>query len=176
LRIRALRRTEIEKVRNIDRREIVEEIYCLEDGQLTLKNEFHNIKGWNASELEKCIEHLCDIYDRHGTLLGAFDGNKLIAVTALESEFIGKTRDQLQLYFLHVDTHYRRMGLGEKLLNKAMEKEEKLGAKKLYISATPSKNTIDFYMHMGCKLASEVNPKLYKLEPRDIHLQLTLYS
>jgi predicted N-acetyltransferase YhbS len=173
LRIRALRRTEIEKVRNIDRREIVEEIYYLEDEQLTLKNEFHNIKGWNPSELEKCIEHLYDVYDRNGTLLGAFDGNKLIAVSALESKFIGKKRDQLQLYFLHVDTHYRRMGIGEKLLGKAMVKAKKLGAKKLYISATPSKNTIDFYIHMGCKLASEVNPKLYKLEPRDIHLQLT---
>jgi GNAT superfamily N-acetyltransferase len=172
--IRAIRRREIEKVRNIDRSEIVEELYYLDAGTLVLKNEFYDIKGWNTSELERCIKHLYDIYDRNGTLLGAFDGNKLVAVSALESEFIGTRGDQLQLYFLQVDSKFRRMGIGGKLLKKAMVKAKKLGAKKLYISATPSKNTIDFYMHMGCKLASEVNLRLYNLEPEDIHLQLPL--
>jgi len=175
LNIRALRRSEIEKIRNINRQEIVEEIYYLDKGQLNLRKEFHDIKGWNISELEKCIEHLYDIYDRNGNLLESFDGEKLSGVSALESEFIGKNRDQLQLFFLQVDSKYRRMGIGGKLLKKAMAKAKKWGAKELYISATPSKNTINFYLHMGSTLASEINPILYKLEPKDIHLQLPLY-
>jgi len=100
----------------------------------------------------------------------------LIAVSALESEFIGRKQDQLQLYFHHVDNHYRHRGIGGKLLKNVMLKAKKLGAKKLYISATPSKNTIDFYIHMGCRLASDLNSKLYRLEPEDIHLEFALCS
>lgn len=176
MKIRVLRKEEIEKIRNIDRSEIVEQIYYLRDGKLTLEDEFYHIKGWNPSELEQSIKHLYDIYDRSGTLLGAFDRNRLIAVSALDSKFIGREKDQLQLYFHHVDSQYRHKGIGGKLLMQVTEKAKKLGAKKLYISATPSKNTVDFYMHIGCRLASELNPELYRLEPEDIHLELTLDS
>ena len=99
----------------------------------------------------------------------------MIGVSALESEFIGRKKDQLQLYFHHVDNHYRHRGIGGKLLTKIVEKAKELGATKLYISATPSKNTIHFYMHVGCTLASELNLNLYKLEPEDIHLELKIY-
>ena len=176
MKIRTLRKEEIEKVRNIDRSEIVEQIYYFKDGQLILEDEFYHINGWDPSELEQSVKHLHDINDRNGALLGAFDGDRLIAISALESEFIGRKKDQLQLYFHHVDSHYKHSGIGGKLLKKIMVKAKKLGAKKLYISATPSKNTIEFYMHMGCRLASELNPKLYRMEPEDIHLELTLCS
>lgn len=172
--IRALRRVEIEKVRRINRNEVIKQLYYFKDDQLTLEDEFYDIKGWNPSELEKNLEHLYDIYDRNGVLLGAFFEDRLIAISALESKFIGRWRDQLQLYFHHVDACYRHKGVGGKLLVKIMAKAKKLGAKKLYISATPSKNTVDFYLHMGCALASEVNPELYRLEPEDIHLELKL--
>ena len=176
MKIRILRREEIEKVRTVDRSEIVKQIYHMKDGQLTLEDEFYHIKGWDPSELERSLIHLYDIHDRHGTLFGAFDGNKMIALSALESVFIGRKQDQLQLYFHHVDSHYRHKGIGGKLLKKVMARAKKLGANKLYVSATPSKNTIDFYLHMGCRLASELNPTLYRLEPEDIHLELPLCS
>ena len=86
--IRTLKRQEIEKVRNINRSEVVKQIYYYEDGKLTLEDEFYDIKGWDPSELERSIEHLYDIYDRNGTLFGAFDGNELIAVTALVISFL----------------------------------------------------------------------------------------
>jgi len=176
MKTRTLKREEIEKVRDIDRSEIVEEDYHFKDGQLTLKNVFYDIKGWDPSGLEEHIKHLYDIHDRKGTLFGAFDGDQLIAISALESKFIGRKKDQLQLYFHHVDSHYRHKGIGGKLLTQVTEKAKKLGAKKLYISATPSKNTIEFYMYMGCRLTSELNPKLYRLEPEDIHLELKIHE
>ena len=94
---RILKREEIEKVRDIDRSGIVEQNYYFKDGQLALKNVFYDTKGWDPSELEKSLEHLYDIHDRNGTLLGTFDEDRLIAVSALESEFIGKQHDQLVL-------------------------------------------------------------------------------
>ena len=175
MKIRALRKEEIEKVRNLNRSEIIEQIYYLKDGQLILEDEFYNIKGWVPAELEQSIKRLHDINDRNGTLIGAFNSDRLIAISALESKFIGRRKDQLQLYFHHVDSQHRRKGIGAKLLQQVMEKAKKLGAKKLYISAIPSKNTIDFYLHMGCRLTSELNSELYRLEPDDIHLELTIY-
>ncbi len=41
------------------------------------------MKGWNPGELERCIIHLYDIYDRNGTLFGAFIENRLIGLSVL---------------------------------------------------------------------------------------------
>ncbi|MGD9131798.1 MAG: GNAT family N-acetyltransferase [Candidatus Bathyarchaeota archaeon] len=172
--IRVLNRSEIENIRNLDRREIVKQVYYLDNGQLKLKNKFCNIKTWKADELERNIEHIYEIYDRRGCILGGFVDDKLIAVSALDSEFFGKNQDYLQLYFLHVDSRYRGLGFGKQLLKKTIIKAKELGARKLYISATPSQKTINFYFQMGCELAAEVNPRLLELEPKDIHLQLPL--
>jgi predicted N-acetyltransferase YhbS len=174
LKIRTIRRSEIEKIKNIDRREIVDKVYYLDGGQLKLKNEFYDINCWEISELEKNIERLYEIYDNGGYLVGCFYDDKIVGVAALDSEFIGKNRDYLQLYFLHVDSKYRRTGIGKKLLKKVINRAKNLIAKKLYISATPSQNTVDFYLNLGCQLVSEPNPALYQLEPRDIHLELSL--
>ena len=174
LKIRTIRRSQIEKIKNIDRSEIVDKVYYFDGGKLKLKNEFYDIKCWESPELEKNIEHLYKIYDKAGYLVGCFEGDKLVGVAALDSEFIGKNRDYLQLYFLHVDSEYRRTGIGKKLLQKAAKYAKKLMARKLYISATPSQNTIDFYINNGCQLVSELNPDLYQQEPRDIHLELSL--
>jgi len=170
--IRILNREEIEKVRDITRNEVIEQVYYFESGQLVLKDEFYDMKGWNPGELDGCIVHLYDIFDRYGALFGAFEENELIGISVLESEFIGVDENQLQLYFHQVDSNFRSKGVGGKLFRKAMEKAIDLGAKSLYISATPSRNTIGFYLHMGCRLVSEVNQELFRLEPKDIHLEL----
>ena len=174
MKIRTIRRSEIEKIKNIDRGEIVDKVFYFDGDQLKLKNEFYDIKSWEVSELERNIEHLYKIFDKGGFLVGYFGGDKLVGVAALDSELIGKNRDYLQLYFLHVDSKYRRTGIGKKLLRKVANRAKKLMAKKLYISATPSQNTIDFYLNIGCQLVSELNPDLYQLEPNDIHLELSL--
>ena len=59
-------------------------------------------------------------------------------------------------------------------MNLVIKRARNMGAKKLYISATPSKHTVDFYIGLGCKIASEINPELFKLEPEDIHLELLM--
>ncbi|EPO8012708.1 GNAT family N-acetyltransferase, partial [Pseudomonas aeruginosa] len=40
----------------------------------------------------------------------------------------------------------------------------------LYVSATPSQNTVDFYTRLGCRLCMEPDEELYRLEPEDVHL------
>lgn len=40
----------------------------------------------------------------------------------------------------------------------------------VYVSATPSENTIHYYPRRGCVLAHQPDPELLALEPEDIHL------
>jgi N-acetylglutamate synthase-like GNAT family acetyltransferase len=76
--------------------------------------------------------------------------------------------------FLHVSRSVRGKGLGRILFEKAAMRARKLGAERLYVSATPSENTVDFYQHLGCKVTDEVDAGLFELEPEDIHLEYTI--
>ena len=44
------------------------------------------------------------------------------------------------------------------------------GAALLYVSATPTENTVNFYLRRGCRLASTPDLELFAQEPEDIHL------
>jgi len=172
--IRELTRVEVERVWEIDRREVIAKAYHLRDGRLILEAEFFDMQGWPPGEANLYTPILLDCFDRGGFFCGAFDGDALAGVAVMESRFIGSRSDQLQLKFLHVGKPYRRTGLGKTLFECAAQRAEEMGAKKLYISATPSENTIGFYMRLGCTLASEIDAELFALEPEDIHLEYVL--
>jgi predicted N-acetyltransferase YhbS len=166
-----LQREEIPLIWQIDRREVIENVYSLRDGKLVLKPEYYDMQGWPPGEAELYTPHLLDCYDRGGTFWGAFENDKLIGVAILESKFIGSEQDTLQLKFLHVSRDYRKRGIASALFKLAVEKAKALGARKLYISATPSEHTVSYYIRLGCVLATEIDPELFALEPEDIHLE-----
>ena len=129
--IRTLERHEVGDVWSIDRAEVVENVYYHENGRLVLKPEHHDVKGWPPGEPEQYGPILLDCYDRGGTFYGAFDGERLAGVAVLESKFIGRARDQLQLKFLHVSRSYRQTGLGRTLFEKSVARARELGARRL---------------------------------------------
>ena len=172
--IRLLQRDEIPLIWQIDRREVIENIYYLREGKLVLEPEHYNMQGWPPAEPEHYTPILLDCYERGGMFWGAFENDMLVGVSILESKFIGTQHDTLQLKFLHVSRDYRKQGLGRTLFNIATEKAKMLGAKKLYISATPSENTVNYYLRLGCVLATETDPELFALEPEDIHLEYVI--
>jgi predicted N-acetyltransferase YhbS len=160
----------VERVWTIDRREIVENVYYLEDGELVLRPETYDMQGWPPGEQELYTPILQDCFDRGGEFLGVFGETELIGVAVLDSKFIGGAKDQLQLKVLHVSFGWRGRGLGRVLFEQAVERARELSARQLYISATPSENTVDFYLHVGCVVAEEVDEALFELEPEDIHM------
>ena len=173
--IRTLQRDEIPLVWQIDRKEVIENIYYLRDGKLVLEPDYFDAQDWPPNEAEHYTPILTDCFDRGGFFRGAFDDDgRIIGVSVLESKFIGSNRDTLQLKFLHVSHGIRKQGLGTRLFNLAVEKAKSLGARKLYISATPSENTVNYYMKLGCVLATEIDPELFALEPEDIHLEYVI--
>ena len=168
---RELIREEIEQIWTIDRSEVIDNVYYYEDGDLVLKPEHYDMHGWPPGEAEHYTLMLLDCHDRGGWFYGLFDGAHLIGVAILGSRFIGTGKDQLQLKFLHVSNGYRGQGWGKKLFKLARDKAREKGAKRLYISATPSEHTINFYRSLGCIVTDELDPELYELEPEDIHLE-----
>jgi predicted N-acetyltransferase YhbS len=172
--LRELRREEVEQIWSIDRSEVIENVYHHEDDQLVLRPERHDVKGWPAGEPEESDPWLLDCFDRGGTFYGAYEQGRLVGIAVLESRFIGRGRDQLQLKFLHVDRSCRRMGIGRRLFDLATSRARDLGARRLYVSATPSQNTVDFYLHLGCHVTDDVDAALFEREPEDIHLEFDI--
>lgn len=173
---RLLSRNEIGNIWSIDRREVIDGVYYLENGILVLKPEHYDMQGWPAGEGEKYTPVLEACYDRGGWFYGLFDGDRLVGVSVLESRFFGGNHNLLQLKFLHVSSRYRNHGLGKQLFELAGGEARRRGAKGMYISATPSENTINFYLRLGCRVTIEPDPELFELEPEDIHLEYDLGS
>ena len=173
---RKLSRDEIKDIWAIDRSEVIDAVYYLEKGALVLRPEHFDVRGWPPGEAEKYTPILEACYDHGGWFYGLFDDRRLIGAAVLESRFIGKNGDQLQLKFLHLSRAYRNQRLGQRLFDLAKSEANQRGAKSIYISATPSEHTIGFYLRLGCKVTPEPDAELFELEPEDIHLILTELS
>jgi len=168
---RTLLREEIEHVWNIDRSEMIDNLYRFENGTLVLRPHKIDVPGWPPGQAEKTTPILLDCFDRGGWFYGAFEGGELVGVVVLDNKRIGKYKDQLQLKILHVSRSHRQKGLGTRLFELAKATAHRRGAKRLYISASPSENTINFYLRLGCAVAAEPDQELFDLEPEDIHLE-----
>ncbi len=141
---RKLARDEITRIWTIDRREVIEAVYTMEGGALALRPTYYDMQGWPWGEAEASVHLLEDCYDHGGWFYGLFDDGRLVGVAVLEARFIGQPRDQLQLVFLHVGHGYRDQGLGRRMFGLAVSEARQRGARRLYISATPSEHTIGF--------------------------------
>lgn len=124
-------RDEIQQVWQIDRSEVIENIYNHENGRLVLKPEHFHITGWPPGEGELYTPLLLDCFDRGGWFYSLFEEAALIGVAVLESQFIGKNKDLLQLKFMHLSDAYRKHGLGHRLFELARAKAREKSAKGL---------------------------------------------
>jgi GNAT superfamily N-acetyltransferase len=171
---RVLTRLEIRRFGDIDRTESVDRIHYMRNGDLVLEEEHWDVPEWSAAEKERRIAELQDVYDRGATFFGAFDGALLVGMSVLDHNPLPGERRRLNLAGMWVSHGYRGRGIGRDLFQRAAQEARGRGAETMYVSATPSENTIRFYTSLGCRLAETVDPHLYECEPEDIHLELDL--
>ena len=171
---RRLSREEISKLSQIDRTEIIDDVYYMRDGALVLEKEHHDVPQWSDADKQRRIEGLQQVFDQGATFYGAFDGNNLVGMSVLDHNPVRSGEKRLNLEGLWVSHGYRGSGVGRKLFQLAADEARERKAKAMYVSATPSKNTVHFYQRLGCKSAEPVDAYLYKNEPDDIHLELNL--
>ena len=168
--MRLLTRDEVELIWTIDRSEVHHYTYELREGELVRVPNYFEVPGWRPDAASKETPLLLERFDRGGTFLGVFEAEALIGMSVLESARVGRGHDQMQLASLYVSRTHRGRGLGMQLFEAAVSLAREAGAKALYVSATPTENTVDFYLNRGCVLAPEPDPALLAAEPDDIHL------
>ncbi len=164
--------SEIGRIAELDRSEHIAREYIYRDGKLETRDLDIHVSPWftdgrpGHSVQAKMAEWL-ELLAKGGTMLGAFEGSQLVGVGIYYPHL---TMEMAQLAVLHVSATYRGRGIGAALSHEIEQLARADGFKKLYVSATPSLHTVDFYRCQGFELAEEVNEELYRLEPDDIHL------
>lgn len=165
---------EFNLLKEIDRSEIVNKKYKLKNNSLILVDDYYNITSWIDAEVNEYINRMNDIYNSKGLIIGAFDNNKIVGIGALDKVLCGQNKDKYKLDLLYIHHDYRSQGIGKEIVNLFKKEAIKDNINSLYISATPFKNTMDFYLSLGAILTNEVDEELFKLEPDDIHLELSV--
>jgi GNAT superfamily N-acetyltransferase len=171
---RSLDISELDRFEEIDRAEVTDHIYYLRQGQLVLEEEHWELNGWPQGDLPGIKGKLHTCLDEGGAAWGAFDGDRLVGIAALDGRWYRSARDTLDLYFLHVSNDCRHNGIGRTLVEMTKERAREMGAKRLFVSGLPSLNTIRFYQAMGFDIAQDVDPRLFEREPEDIHMDMGL--
>ncbi len=169
---RGLTRQEINLLCQLDRTETIEQLYYAREGQLVLEKEHWDVPDWRAEEKQQRITALQMLFDNGATCFGAFDGDLLTGMAVLDHHPISSGNQRLNLEGLWVSDAYRGQGIGKALFLAAAQAARQRGAQALYVSSTPSENTVHFYQRLGCQPAEPIDPHLYKKEPEDIHLEL----
>lgn len=101
----------------------------------------------------------------------AFDGQTLAGILAVESSLRG---DRLVLDMISVSRPYRRLGLGKRLFQLALDEAKAMGARQLYLSAFSGEATISFYKAMGCAVADDPIPEIVRDEPMDVQMTVDI--
>ena len=173
---RLLSPSHLDQVGEINRTEYIPVIYRQQGEQLTEEPHEYNIPPWfTEGDDEHSVAYHRAFTERHlaagGTALGAFDGERMVGIGVVTPH----VRPGIaQLALLHVSDGYRGRGIGRRLCALMDDIARAAGDTAMVVSATPSVNTVQFYMGRGFAPTAEPLPELYALEPEDIHLSKRL--
>ncbi len=168
--LRPLRYSEIDLIwQQISRRERITSQYVQQSLQLV--ECFYDVQQWDAEHLQNDPPKLKQLYRQHGKFIGAFDfQQRLVGISVVSAQFIHDYPQAKLLQYFYVDADHQGQGIGAQLMQAAKKSAKELGGNELYISATPSKRTVDFYLKHGAELLDKPDQQLWQLEPEDIHL------
>lgn len=174
--IRHMARSELERIREIDRSEHITLLYSYRHGSLEERSADEHVPAWSESgEGEHSVHaHLRawrPILERGGTLVGAFDADVLAGIAIYRPRL---AEGLANLAVLHVSRRHRREGVASRLVAEVARLARADGARRLYVSATPSGSAVGFYRSQGFEPTDEPNAELFALEPDDIHMTLEL--
>jgi len=166
---------------DIDRSEEITIGYRVEGGKLVSEPVDRKRPRWDEAMLERQRVRTQELLERGGQAVGAFavdpeapGRERLAGFATLGHSFRGPAQDYLHLDLLYVSRAYRRHGLASRLMEEIERLARERGARRLYISATPSGSAVNFYFSRGAHLAETPDPELHAMEPHDIPLMLEL--
>lgn len=169
--VREMAITELGRIVEIDRSEYIAEQYRSRGGVLDLVNVDIHAPRWSERAVQQYLDSWKPLLERGGVLLGACDGDSVVGIAIYDRAF---PEEPARLAFLHVSKAQRRKGIGRALIKEVVRLARTDGAPRLYVSATPTRATVDFYMREGFRPLAKPNRVLLALEPEDIHMALPL--
>jgi GNAT superfamily N-acetyltransferase len=172
--IREMAITEITRIAEIDRSEHITAQYKSRRGALDLIDVDINAPRWGepgARPVQEFVDEWSAWVEYDGVLLGAFDADRLVGVAIYDRLFCG---EPARLAVLHVTKSHRGKGIGAALTREVVRLARLDAASRLYVSATPTRATVDFYIRQGFEPLATPNERLLALEPEDIHMTMPL--
>ena len=133
-----------------------------------------DVPRWTQAYYDYRLPRLHTSFDADGCGWSIFEADRLVAIAVLDGRWLGPDLDTLDLTFIHVTRELRGAGVGGELFDRTVALARERGAKRMYVSASDSRATVDFYTRRGLRLANPPDPALLALEPSDIHLVLEL--
>lgn len=167
---RRLKLSEKERFAEVDRSERITEAYRQNGTDLeTVDVEWvvprwslhETLRGWDAFLTNECL------------LWGAFDGELLVGFCGYRPNIAPDTG---QFTLLHVSKIYRRRGIGHQLAGMLIGYVQEQEIPNLYVTATPTRGTVDFYRSLGFRPTDKPLPDLLEMEPDDIHMRMEFPS
>jgi len=173
---RRLDAADLDRIGEIDRTERIETLYVQHGARLEQRAGDWNSPPWSREgEGAHSVAHQraeCERYLAAGALgLCALAGERLIGIGLVTPHVRPRVA---QLAFLHVSHGHRRRGIGGHLALELERLAREQGDAMMVVSATPSENTVRFYLGRGFEPMTEPLPELYKLEPEDVHMHKKL--
>jgi GNAT superfamily N-acetyltransferase len=173
---RAMGSNELLRVAEIDRHERIDMLYEQRGTQLVERHGRWDAAGWDpdgtgehsvAAKVREAQQYM----DDGGVVVGAFADDRLVGIGIV----VPHLRPQIaQLAFLHVSAPFRKTGVGSRLSDQLDQIARDLGATEMVVSATPSANTVRFYLARGFQPSEHPLVELAQLEPDDIHMHKAL--
>jgi GNAT superfamily N-acetyltransferase len=171
---RALAAGELTQLAAIDRAEEIDGHYVVEHGALRYVAAPVHAPGWPPAAVDAHVARLHEVVAAGGLVVGAWDVRTLVGIAALDVRPVGGDARTMELDLLHVDRAHRGRGVARHLVAMLAVEARARGATALYVSATPTRNTVDAYLRLGAHLAPTPDPAHLAREPDDIHLLLPL--
>jgi GNAT superfamily N-acetyltransferase len=173
---RRLSNDEISRVGEIDRTERIDAVYAQRGTELDERAGDFSSPPWSrdgggeysvAYQRAECERHVA----AGAVAWGAFANDRLVGIGLVTPH----VRPCIaQLAFLHVSNGHRGRGVGVRLTDELERVARRAGDTEMVVSATPSANTVRFYLGRGYSPTTEPLPELVELEPDDVHMRKQL--
>ena len=169
-------RTELSRVAEIDRREHIDVLFDQHGTQLVARHGDWSASAWvpdghGEHSVEAQVHALEHYVDTGGISIGAFASGQLVGIGVV----VPHLRPGIaQLAYLHVSAPSRATGVGSRLSEQLEQIARTAGDSEMVVSATPSENTVRFYIGRGFQPTAEPLAELFEREPEDVHMRKVL--
>jgi GNAT superfamily N-acetyltransferase len=173
---RRLERDDLARIADIDRTERIDVSYVQRGVQLEERRGDWSARAWlvdgDGEHSVAAQRAFCEeLLDAGGTTLGALVGERLVGIGVVRP---GLRPGVAQLAYLYVSSAMRGRGIGVKLNDELERIARQSGDVTIVVSATPSANTVRFYLGRGYEPMEEPLAELFELEPEDVHMGKSL--